>query len=106
MATTQDYIEYVAEQVADLGVVRYRKMFGEYLLYVDERPILLVVDNQVFVKILPCLDELMRNAGRSKAYEGSAEHYILDIEERDLVREVVGELKKVVSIKKPKPKKK
>jgi TfoX/Sxy family transcriptional regulator of competence genes len=30
MATTADYIEFVAAQAADCGGERYRKMFGEY----------------------------------------------------------------------------
>ena len=40
MATTQDYIEYVCERLPDCGNVRYRKMFGEYMVYVNERPVL------------------------------------------------------------------
>jgi DNA helicase-2/ATP-dependent DNA helicase PcrA len=35
-----------------VGAVRYKKMFGEYMVYVNEKPILLVCDNTVFVKIL------------------------------------------------------
>jgi len=35
MATTVDYIEYVCDQVKDTGVVRYKKMFGEYMVYVN-----------------------------------------------------------------------
>ena len=29
MATTPDYIEYVAERLAFIGNLRYKKMFGE-----------------------------------------------------------------------------
>lgn len=28
MATTQEYIEYVCEQISGVGDIRYRKMFG------------------------------------------------------------------------------
>ena len=52
MATTQEYIEYVCEQIEEFENVRYRKMFGEYMIYVNEKPILLVCDNTVFVKKL------------------------------------------------------
>ena len=47
MTTSPEYIAYVVEQVADCGVVRYRKMFGEYMVYVDDKPILLVCDDTV-----------------------------------------------------------
>ena len=53
MATTVDYIEFVCEQLAGVGAVRYHKMFGEYMVYVNDKPLLLVCDNTVFVKILP-----------------------------------------------------
>lgn len=42
MATSHDYIEYVSERVADCGVVRYKKMFGEYMVYINEKPISLI----------------------------------------------------------------
>ena len=29
MATTQEYIEYVCEQITGVGEIRYKKMFGE-----------------------------------------------------------------------------
>ena len=40
MATTPDFIEYVAGQAAGCGDVRYRKMFGEYMVYINDKPIL------------------------------------------------------------------
>jgi TfoX/Sxy family transcriptional regulator of competence genes len=30
MSTTPDFIEFVCEQIRDVGEVRYKKMFGEY----------------------------------------------------------------------------
>jgi TfoX/Sxy family transcriptional regulator of competence genes len=32
MAASQDYNEYVAAQATDCGAVRYKKMFGEYIV--------------------------------------------------------------------------
>ena len=33
MATTQEYIEYVCEQIEGFENIRYRKMFGEYIVF-------------------------------------------------------------------------
>ena len=33
MASHQDFVDYVAEQLRDAGAIRSRKMFGEYGLY-------------------------------------------------------------------------
>jgi TfoX/Sxy family transcriptional regulator of competence genes len=38
MATTPEYIEYVASLVADRGAVRYKKTLGEYMVYVNDKP--------------------------------------------------------------------
>ena len=105
MATTLDFAEYVAAQVADCGLIRYKKMFGEYMIYVNEKPVLLVCDNTVFVKTLPCLDALMAGADRDFPYDGAKEHYILDIDNAELAREVVTVLESVTPLPKPRKKK-
>ena len=35
MASHQDFVDYVAEQLREAGTIRSRKMFGEYGLYCD-----------------------------------------------------------------------
>lgn len=92
MATTAEYIEFVCEQIADSGAVRYRKMFGEYTVYVNDRPVLLVCDNTVFVKLLPGLKTLMTEAETGLPYPGGKEHYILDIEDREKALSVIKEV--------------
>jgi TfoX/Sxy family transcriptional regulator of competence genes len=104
MATSLDFIEYVAGQVADTGAIRYKKMFGEYMVYIDDKPILLVCDNTVFVKLVPALDELMRDADKGFPYDGAKEHYVLDIDDREFVAKVVTALLPVTDL--PKPRKK
>lgn len=107
MATSVDFVEYVCGQIEGVGAVRYKKMFGEYMAYVNDKPILLVCDNTVFVKILPCLDELMKGADKGFPYNGAKEHYILDIDDAELSREVAGVLELVTYLPKPrKPKSK
>jgi len=105
MATTVDFIEYVCNQIEGVGVVRYKKMFGEYMVYVDDKPILLICDNTVFVKILPSLDGLMANADKGYPYDGAKEHYVLDIDDSELARKVIAELLPVIPVPKPRKKK-
>ena len=105
MATSADYLTFVLEQLPPLGVVRSRKMFGEYMVYVNDKPVLLVCDNTVFVKIVPELAALMADAERGLPYEGAKEHYILDIDDTDLARQVVAVLEAVTPLPKPKKKK-
>ena len=105
MATTADFIEYVCEQIEDLGQIRHKKMFGEYMVYVNDKPILLVCDNTVFVKTMTCLNELMASADKGYPYVGAKEHYVLDIDNSDLVRRVILALLPVIPLPKPRKKK-
>lgn len=104
MATTVDFIEYVCEQIDDVGEVRYKKMFGEYMVYVNNKPILLVCDNTVFVKKLDCIADEMKNAEKDFPYNGAKEHYILDIDNIDFSRRIISILEPLTPL--PKPKKK
>lgn len=105
MATSKEYIEFVCEQLAGMENVRYRKMFGEYMVYVNDKPILLVCDNTVMVKKLPEIAELMADAECGYPYDGAKEHYILDIENRELVHSAVEILERITPVPKKRIKK-
>lgn len=105
MPTTVDFIEFVCDQIRNIGDIRYRKMFGEYMVYVNDKPILLVCDNTVFVKMIDCVKEKMKNADSSIPYSGSKPYYILDIDNREFSNEIVMILEQYTPIPKPKVKK-
>ena len=50
MATKADFIEYVREQLVGAGAMSYRKMFGEYAVYLDGK---VVARDSVHVPRLP-----------------------------------------------------
>ena len=104
MATELCYIQFVTEQLRGEEAT-YKKMFGEYMVYVDGKPIFTVCDNTVFVKEVKELEELLKDADRGSPYEGAKEHYILDIENSELVEEVVKILKEVIPLPKKRIKK-
>lgn len=104
MATSLEYINYVCEQINEIGDIRYKKMFGEYMIYVNEKPIIIVCDNVTFVKKLDCIKEIMKNAQTGYPYNGAKEHYILDIDNADFSKKVISNLEKVIAV--PKSRKK
>ena len=105
MATSVDFTEYVCEQIADTGIVTYKKMFGEYMVYVNAKPILLVCDNTVYVKMLDEVKNIMQNTKMGSPYKGAKPHYILDIENKELCKEIIGILEPITMIPKPRKKK-
>ncbi|MDE7162698.1 MAG: hypothetical protein K2O44_01290 [Clostridia bacterium] len=104
MATDLSYIQFVCEQLRGEEAT-YKKMFGEYMVYIEGKPVLLVCDNTVFVKQVKELEEIMSEADKGYPYDGAKEHYILDIENIDLTEKVVGILKEVTPLPKKKVKK-
>ncbi len=106
MATTNEYIEYVCEQINGVGEIRYKKMFGEFMVYVNDKPVIIVCNNNVFVKKLDCIEDMMKNADIGYPYSGAKEHYILDIDNADFSKYVVKKIEEVTPIPKPRKKSK
>lgn len=75
------------------------------MVYANNKPVLTVCENIVFVKKLDVIEDMMKNAECGFPYKGAKEHYILDIDQRDFCREVVQKAEKVTSLPKPKKKK-
>lgn len=102
MATSVDYIEFVLDSLSEIKAeIRYKKMFGEYCVYVNEKPVLLVCNDTVYVKMIPSIEHLMTNAKTQHPYDGAQLRYILDIENRDLTNKVVELLEQNTAIPKP-----
>jgi TfoX/Sxy family transcriptional regulator of competence genes len=83
MATPLNYIEYICNQISDINNVRYKKMFGEYMIYVNDKPLLLVCNSTVYIKMRDEIKSLMKNSSRGIPYNGAKEHYILDIDDKE-----------------------
>ena len=104
MATLESFINYVCEQIKGIGDVKYKKMFGEYMVYVNEKPVIIVCNNTAFVKKLDCIQKKMENRAVGFPYNGAKEHYILDIDDAEFSKSIVSEIEKVTPL--PKKKKK
>jgi TfoX/Sxy family transcriptional regulator of competence genes len=104
MASSPELVNDVGDQISGCGDVRFRKMFGEYMVYVNDKPLLLVCDNTVFVKALPGLEALMNDAPLDAPYPGAKAHYVLDIDNVDLALAVVETLEPLTPLPKPRTK--
>ena len=106
MASSQEFIEFVQDQIINAGDIQYKKMFGEYMVYCGIKPVLLVCDDTVFVKQLPDVLQKFTEHGITPdcgfPYRGAKEHYILDIENTDLSIEMVQLLESILPAPKPK----
>lgn len=106
MATTQTTIDFLLEQLAELPGVRAQKMFGEYALYLDEKVVALVCDNQLFVKpTAPGRALLGASCREGEAYPGAKPSFAIeDVDDADRLCELVRIT--AAALPAPRPKKK
>ena len=110
MASSKDFMVFVYDQVATVSDdITYRKMFGDYMLFCNQRPVLLICDDTVYVKQLPETLNLFNQYGiipdSGIPFNGARPHYILDIEQADLSIDMVRLLAKILPIPKKKKRK-
>ncbi len=101
MASNPEYVQYIADQLGEAGQITYRKMFGEYGMYVDGKIFAVICDNQLFIKITEAGRKLRPELEEAPPYEG-AKNYLLveDIDDQ----EALAELVKATSAELPAPK--
>ena len=78
MSSKPEFVEYVADQLAEAGQITYRKMFGEYGLYCDGKIFALICDNQLFIKITEAGRQLAPDLETVPPYEGAIPYFLFD----------------------------
>lgn len=106
MASSPEFVNYICEQIDDLGAVRSRKMFGEYMVYLNDKPVVIICGDRAMIKMLPCLEELLRGCPVQPPYEGAKDHYLLNPDDRDTLRQAVRLAEEVTPLPKKRASKK
>ena len=89
MASHEDFVDYVAEQLREAGAIRNRKMFGEYGLYCDDVFFAVICDDQFFVKITPEGEAVFPHLPKAPPYEGARDSFLVeDVEDRERMTEL------------------
>lgn len=86
MTTSQSTIDFLLDQLTGCGAVTARKMFGEYCLYFDGKPIGLVCDNQLFLKPTAAVRAMMNEPVEGIPYPNARPHLLISAdlwEDRD-----------------------
>lgn len=84
MASHQDFVDYVTEQLRGAGAIRSRKMFGEYGLYCDDVFFAVICDDQLFIKVAPAGEAAFPHLPKAPPYEGAKDSFLVeDVDDRD-----------------------
>ena len=87
MSSSKEYLEYVLELLSDIEGITYRQMMGEYLLYYNGTLFGGIYDDRFLIKKNSSLDEY--GLSEEIPYEGAKPMYLVDTEEKDVLRELI-----------------
>ena len=107
MASNQNFVEFVIEQIKNAGEITAKKMFGEYGIYADEKLFGLICDNRLFIKPTISGREFIVNVVEAPPYEGAKPSFLIEdkIEDSEWLSELVRMSVKELPALKPKKKK-
>ena len=91
MASTKDCLDFVLEQLSEVGDISYRPMMGEYILYCQGKVFGGIYDNRFLVKPVGSALALMPEAPLELPYDGAKEMLLVeDIEDRERLAELIS----------------
>ncbi len=104
MASSLSFVEFVVEQIAGAGDISFRKMFGEYGIYLDGKIVALVCDDRLFVKPTPEGRRFLGRVEEAPPYPGAKPSFLIGEEIEDAER--LTELIRITAAALPAPAKK
>ncbi len=106
MATSSDFLEYLAEQAGLGGALTFRKMFGEYGVYLDGKVIAFACDNSLFIKASDATAALTAVLPKRPPYPGAKPYPVADelLDDGDALRALLQQTAAAMPAPRPKPK--
>jgi TfoX/Sxy family transcriptional regulator of competence genes len=104
MASDVGFVQYVCEQLRGVPGVSYKKMFGEYAIYVGSKVVALVCDDQLYLKPTAAGRALLGRPTEAPPYPGAKPYLLLDaeLEDRELLASLVRATEREIPTPKPK----
>lgn len=90
MSSSNQYLDFVLDLLGELEDVAHRKMMGGYVLYYRGKVIGGIYRGDRFLlKVTPASERLLPESPRAIPYEGAKEMLLVEVEDRDVLRDVV-----------------
>lgn len=107
MASSESFVQFILDQLANAGGVTARKMFGEYCLYHSGKVVAMVCDDKLFVKPTPEGEAVLGSVTLCPPYPGGKGWFLIENpDDHELLCQLVKATSRVLPEPKPKVKKK
>lgn len=105
MASSIDTVQYICDQAGLGRRLAFRKMFGEYALYLDGKVVALVCDDQLFLKPTPEGKAYLGEVSEAPPYPGAKNFYLLsaDLDDPDRLSKALETTARALPEPRPKP---
>ena len=103
MATKEETVTFILDQIKGAGYISAKKMFGEYAIYCDNKVVALVCGNMLFVKPTVSGKTFIGEVDEQPPYPGAKKYFLIsgDLWEDS---EWMSELIKITQVELPMPK--
>lgn len=110
MSSNISFVEYVCDQIKDAGNITFKKMFGEYGVYCNNKIIGLICDDQFFLKTTEggrnfIIEHSLDGITEAPAYKGAKPSFVIEkLDDREYIVNLIKTT--YLELPEPKPKKK
>lgn len=91
MASDQNFVDFILEQIKNAGAITAKKMFGEYAIYADGQLFGLICDNKLFIKPTDSGRKFIGNVVEAPPYKGAKSSFLIEekMEDSDWLSELI-----------------
>lgn len=105
MASDLSFVEYVVDQIGFVWNITYKKMFGEYWIYLDWKYIACVCDNQFLLKPTDEVKKILHEVIEVPPYPWAKNYFLIEnLEDREYVASILKKTYQLLPEKKTKKK--
>jgi TfoX/Sxy family transcriptional regulator of competence genes len=107
MASEQKFVDFIVDQMGNSEQITYKKMFGEYGLYFDNKLFALVCDNKLYIKPTQAGRDYIKDVVEAPPYSGAKPSFLIEeqLDDHVWLRQLVTITVKELPEPKPKIKK-
>lgn len=105
MASDKKFLDFIVDQLENVGQISFKQMFGEYAVYSDGKIFALVCDNRLFIKPTNGGRAFIKDVVEAPPYAGAKPSFLIGdkIDDRDWLSELARIT--LTELPEPKPKK-
>lgn len=89
MGSTKEYLDYILDQLSEVNDISYRPMMGEYIIYFRGKVVGGIYDDRFLLKATKSAITLLPEAHYELPYEGAKEMLLVDIEDKQRLKEIL-----------------